>query len=228
MEYLYNYGTKKSKDTVRISCWVYFNRDNLIVFDNKMPNTTELWFEFSTMNHFYYELLEQTCTKEVKGAFEKMIFYDDVKINEFIVRYLLRDWCFDCDLEHRLDGSLTPSSFDEVMKINAKILHSILSRYEYRISLTDEEEQRIAMQAFFLFESGKSVQSPHKYISQYCDMVSFWSKFGLNYFDIQKLPQEVYEGIRKIMALDNEHSRKRMDKMNKNKGGKNVRSSGGF
>lgn len=229
MEYSYNYGEKKSKDFVRISCWVYFNRDELVVFDDYMPNTVELWFDFSTMNHFFYELLEQSCTREVTGTFEKMIFYDSSKINEFILRYMLRDWCFDCVLQHMPDGGLTENSFLEVVSLHPRILNSVISRYEYRISLTEEEDQRIAMQSFFLFESGKSVQSPHKYIALYCDMVAFWEKFGLNYFDIQQLPQDVYDGIRKVMALDNDHSKNRMNKPNKkNAKGKNIKSSGGF
>ena len=196
----------RSKNTITIRCWVYLNQDKpLEVFTEKKDNTEEVWLEFFEMNHVYWDMIDEECIEECFGVNErdKMVTYNDYKVKMFYIRYLLKGWSFSTVLKRKYDGSLTDESFKEVLLIHPRILRIIFSQYNNSF-ISEQEEGDILKQCHLLFGQGQGVSSPHKYISLYCDLVTFWDKFGLNFGDIQKLPQEVYKGLRKIVSIENQ------------------------
>ena len=43
--------------------------------------------------------------------------------------------------------------------------------------------------------------------------MAFWDKFGMNYFDILKLPQDVFSALKKVMSLDNTYKSEKMNEI---------------
>ena len=50
--------------------------------------------------------------------------------------------------------------------------------------------------------NGNGVHNAHEAVSLYCNLSSFWDKFGLNYFDLQRLPQDVYAKLREVLSRE--------------------------
>lgn len=197
---------KRSSNFQRVSCWVFIKDERFIeIFNKEMPNTEEIWIEFYEMNHYFWSLAEETCVDEIQGHNERdvIVLYNNFRLKKFFIKYMIKDWCFG-ELKRNLDGSLTDESVNYVFRLHPNILKTLLNGYTYKSGFTLEEEGKIQKQCYLLFDKGQGIKNPHKYISLYCDLVSFWSKFGLNYFDIQKLPQDVYDGLRKIMNSENQ------------------------
>ena len=41
-------------------------------------------------------------------------------------------------------------------------------------------------------------------ISLYCNLTEMWSKFGLNYFDLKRLPLYEKNALKKILSIENQ------------------------
>ena len=224
-KYLIDQSFKRSENFQRVSCWVFIKDSNLIdVFEKETANTEEIWIEFYEMNHFFWSLAEETCLDEIKGFNDRdtIVLYNNFRLKKFFIKYMIKDWCFD-ELERNLDGSLTDDSMNMIFRLHPNILKTLLNGYIYKSGFTIEEEGQIQKQCYLLFDKGQGVKNPHKYISLYCDLVSFWNKFGLNYFDIQRLPQDVCDGLRKIMNSENKIETMKINRSNS----KNHRNNGG-
>ena len=75
------------------------------------------------------------------------------------------------------------------------------------------EEKELEKQCSILFGKGEGLTDTHPYITLYCNLVAFWDKFGMNYFDILKLPQDVFMALKKVMMLDNMNKNAKMEEM---------------
>ena len=75
------------------------------------------------------------------------------------------------------------------------------------------EEKELEKQCSILFGKGEGVTNPHEYITMYCNLMAFWDKFGMNYFDILKLPQDVFSALKKVMSLDNTYKSEKMNEI---------------
>ena len=219
---------KYSGDFQRVSCWVYYEENKqLQVFYTKMPNTIQIYMQFFEMNHYFWQIIERDCLIEVEGYNDrdKISVYNNCLIKKFILKYLIKDWSFDCELKRNKDGSLTEESYNKVCGLHPKILKTLLDQYVYRQGFTQEEDGKIQKQCYLLFDKGQSINSPHWTVSLYLDLTAFWDKFGLNYYDIQKLPQEVFDGLRKIMGIQNSITASKYSKSNAKSSGGNGRQS---
>ena len=103
----------------------------------------------------------------------------------------------------RENDQLTEESYNEVIKIHPRILRQVLSLVDvFEREKTKEEEKELAKDCALIFGKNEGVVNPHPDIVLYCDLIAFWDKFGLNYFDIQKLPKELFYRLKNMMNLE--------------------------
>lgn len=214
-----------SVDYKRYSVWVYEDSNPIQVFDEYTPNTTEIWFEFYDISLVQWKRLEEECLQVVvENEHEQSFFYNFNKIKIFCLKYLLRNTNYPIDIVKGEDG-LTKETMDKIFQIHPRILRELF----YKVSVfegekTPEEEKKLAKECALIFGAGKAVNNPHKDIILYCDLLAFWEKFGLNYFDVQRLPRSVFYSLKKMMNMDNDFKARETSKPNNSfGGGKNKR-----
>lgn len=221
---------KYDKDEQKISCWVYKESGKQpYVFEEQKPNTQRLDFYFYNMNHYFWTLIQQDCILQQQGVneFDMIYIYNTRKLKEYILRFMYKGSNLDFEVYRNEDGMLDDESMEKIYKIHPRILKIVLQQYVYRAGFTEEQNGKIQKQCYLLFDKGQGISNPHWTVSLYCDLVAFWQKFGLNYYDIQRLPQEVFDGLRRILNADNELTASKIARNNNaNKSGKNSVSYG--
>lgn len=199
-----------TNQTNRYRLWVYECIDTIQVFQKQLPNTEQIWFDLYSFSHFYWKLMQQECVFEVKNN----LFYNYQKMKLFIINYLI----FDTNLpgvfiERKKDGKLTEESFKSIITVHPRILRVLFDMINvFPYSFNDQQQKQIEKQCHKLFGKGQSVANPHPSIVRYCNLISFWDKFGMNYYDIMKLPNEIFVELKKIMSLDNEYKSASLNK----------------
>ena len=94
---------------------------------------------------------------------------------------------------------------DSVMR--ERLPGKVLSRICKAIRGDEPEEKEfneIARQCALLFGKTGSVENAHPLLSLYVTLGDMWQKFGLNYFDLQRLPIETRNTLKRIMGLENQ------------------------
>lgn len=213
----------RSADFQRYSLWVYDDANIIRVFPELMPNTIEIWFEFYDYTHLFWKMMEHYCIDANDGGIEGKIFvYNLYSLKEFCLRYLLRATNYPVELTWRASGQLSDDSYDRLMSIHPRIWRALFDKYDVLgvERLTQEEELQIAKECAILYGKGEGVTNPHRFVTFYSDMMAFWDKFGLNYFDTQRLPQNVYSVLKKMMSLEAEFKSKRVPDNSKPAGGR--------
>lgn len=200
-------------DTFRISVWVYDSKDYIEVFEQDTPNCAEVWFEFHKFSNFYWRMLEDECIDEIKGS----SFYNFCRIKKFMIRRMLCgtniSWI---KLSRSTNGALDDESYNSVMRVHPRILRVVMDKMDiFPKQLEKKEEKELEKQCIILFGKGDGVMNPHPYIVSYCNLISFWDKFGMNYFDIMKLPRDMFAMLKKMMNLESHNkSMKNIDSPN--------------
>lgn len=199
----------RGKETVKYSVWVYVDSNGLKVYPDEQPNTDEIWFKFYKFNHFYWKLFENECIDDMQGR----MFYNFNKMKCFMIRRMLCSTNISgMTIRYDGDGLLTQESFDNVMSIHPRILRVLFDKVRvFPKSLKKSEEKELEKQCSVLFGKGEGVNDPHPYITMYCNLVAFQDKFGMNYFDIMRLPQDVFGALKKIMVLENNFKSEKID-----------------
>ena len=182
---------------------MYDGEDIIRVYGEEMPNTEEVWMEFHAFTYAYWRLMESECVDDVKGN----LFYNYSRIKEFLIRYLFSGTNFPgVRVERDKYGRLTERSFESVMRIHPRIMRVIFDKVKIFPPHMDEKETKdFEKQCQRLFGKGEAVTSPHPDIVTYCNLCSFWEKFGLNYFDIMRLPYDLFSVLKRVMMSDNEY-----------------------
>lgn len=208
----------------RYSVWVYDAPEMIQVFGEPTPNTKEIWFEFYEITLVQWKHLEQDCLSVVKiNEHEQSFFYNFKKIKIFCLKHLLKDTNYPVEIVR--DGEeLTDESLENVLKIHPRIWREIFNKFSiFNDEKSPEEEKRIAKECSLIFGAGKTVNNPHPDIILYCDMIAFWDKFGLNYFDIQNLPKGLFYTLKRMIDSDNAMKNKEPANTNNNSGGMPMR-----
>ena len=200
----------RDNDTDKYSVWVYAPSDGqLQAYHSEKPNTSEVWFRFYKFSHFDWKLFEGECLDELRGTF----FYNYNKMRLFMLRRMLCSTSIKgLRIERDRQGCLTDESFSAVLSIHPRILRVLMDKVDVLPKPMDKgEERELERQCAALFGKGEGVTDPHEYVTMYCNLVAFWDKFGMNYFDILRLPQDVFSALKKVMALDNMNKSARMN-----------------
>lgn len=199
----------RSKETIKYSVWVYVDSNGVQAYLEEQPNTDEIWFKFYKFNHFYWKLFENECIEDMRGT----MFYNFNKMKHFMIRRMICSTSIDgMIMRYDKDGFLTRESFENVMSIHPRILRALFDKVKvFPKSLKKSEEKELEKQCSILFGKGEGVTDPHPYITMYCNLVAFQDKFGMNYFDIMRLPQDVFSALKKIMVLENNFKSAKID-----------------
>lgn len=196
--------------------WVYDGSDIIEVFYEQMPNTQQITFSFYSFSKYYWNLMQEKCVQKIKGN----LFYDFFQLKIFVINYLLCNTNMSgVFIKRNKNGQLTKESFQSVIKIHPRILRSLFNIIQiFPKHLGKKQEQELEKQCHKLFGKGQGISNPHPFIVQYCNLMSFWDKFGMNYHDIMKLPNQVFISLKKIMSLDNEYKSQSLNKNTKGVG----------
>ena len=174
------------------------------LFTKETPNTEKISFTFWEINNSTWDYLEENCLETVNiSAHETISTYNYEKMKLFYLRYLFRSWSFDDEMRFDEEGKLTENSFKKLLNLHPVILRELTTGlFDYVLS--EEDSITIAKQAHLLFAKNQSVSNPHRMISLYCNLSEMWSKFGLNYFDLKRLPLYERNALKRILSQENQ------------------------
>ncbi|MBR4316594.1 MAG: hypothetical protein IKP65_06505 [Alphaproteobacteria bacterium] len=93
----------------------------------------------------------------------------------------------------------------QIYRIHPRILRVLFDKFNlFPVELSQDEEMEIEKQCMKLFGKGESVQNPHPLVMTYCNLVTFWDKLGLNYWDLMKMPNNLVNQLKRMAAMDND------------------------
>ena len=166
----------------------------------------KITFVFHQMNYFFWKILESNSLKKIyDSSGVPVYYYDYVNYKKFILKYLLKEWSLEIPLERNETGELTTDCLNRVLNVHPIILDHFLFLFDKELELSENERVKISNQCGILFKANSpGLKDADSSIGLYCDLVSFWEKFGLNYFDIKKLPYDVFSKLKLIIGKENE------------------------
>lgn len=215
---LLNYNYLRSYNQVELCAYVDKNNFNNIL-DTEFENSEKIIFRFFELNENISKLLRKDGIKKHFFMGECFYYYDYLSYKSFILRNLLSWWNLDIPLDRDEFGSLTEECFNRVSNIHPCLLNHFLTAFGETYEISDMDNQKIIDQCHNLFRRGsKGISDADESISIYCNLTGFWEKLGLNYFDIQKLPDDLFNKLNLIMKKDNEIQVKEFESMNKKSG----------
>lgn len=185
-----------------IRMWLWIKCGTLIISKEKMDGADEVYFTFWEMNSSSFDSMDDECLENFDSKDgEHFMFRNSNKMKRFYLRYMFRSWSFNESMCFQADGGLDDESFDKLMSLHPAILRELVKKiYDY--TLSEEDEATIVKQSHLLFKKGGSVNCPHKMIALYCTLSDMWDKFGLNYFDLKKMPIYEKNALRKIITIE--------------------------
>lgn len=193
----------KVKDTYELSIDLRWVQNRPIACDKDEADET-ISVTFTKLSLDYWKYIETQILEkhEIKHKFfqkvESLFSYNFTKLNGYILQYVIKDWTLPIELIFD-NEILTDECFEKVLTIHPNILRILIEKFEQTLFLTEADKDVIIKQSRILFKDGGGVEGPHEAISLYCDLTSFWDKFGLNYFDLQKLPYETYLKLKTVL-----------------------------
>ena len=196
----------RSRDSRRYSVWVYDNDEMISVYVEEQPNTHEIWFEFTEFNRSYWKKFEEECIVNYDNGSS---FYNFIMMRRFLMTYMLSRTSFPGIevIEHDADGKVTRECWERMNRVHPRIWETLFLKVDmFPETGDDKSEIDLDKQCKQLFCDHKGVKSPHEWIELYCNLTAFWEKFGLNYFDVMNLPNNLYVALRKVMQLDNTYT----------------------
>ena len=217
---------KYSQNWQRCVCWVYLRNGTPEIYNEYKPNTYQIWIQFYKMNHYFWNMIERQCLEKTTGYNERdvIVSYNQCKLKKFFLKYLIKDWSLPFEIKRNIDGSLLPQLLQKIYNLHPFILKTLIQQYDYFVCFSQEEQKQINKQCYLLFDKDGSVTNPHWSVSLYLELSFFWQKFGLNYYDIQNLPIQVFESLKKITRLENASFNSKMNaKSNASSNSKQIR-----
>lgn len=203
----------KSSEYVRLTLYAYASEGNVSLFQTEKPNTERLEFTFWEMTNAIWEELERYSLEDYSPIpQEKIRIFNHKRMKEFYLRHMLRSWNLDFELSWDEEGKLDDSSWEKVMSLHPAILRK-LSEMVFRYTFSDEENATIQKQCHLLFANGSSVNNPHEMISLYCTLADMWKHFGLNYFDLKRLPIKTRNALRMITSIETQVQNAKLKQM---------------
>lgn len=133
-----------------------------------------------------------------------------------------------CDI-YLKNNIISIESLKSFLNLNSNIIKHItekINRFYY-----DEKEEyykyEISKDFTRLYNSEKGIILEHKEVGDYLSLTAFWEKLGLNYFDLKKLPYDLYKKLSLMMSLETEAKNNMIrDASNKAKAPKNPNRRG--
>lgn len=182
--------------------WAWISRGSLRISRKETPGADRLEFTFWKMNSMTYDIMDSMSSIDWKSEEgEKVRYRDQHAMKMFCLRYMFRSWSLEPEMGFQEDGGLDDSSMEKLLGLHPVILRELVSEM-LKEDLQEEDEMEIVRQSHLLFRKGGSVSNPHRMISLYCRLSDMWDKFGLNYFDLQKMPLAERNALLKIISVE--------------------------
>ena len=210
---------ERGNEVFVIRTWVYWQGLNPVFYSEKKDNTEEIVMTFEKMTYGLWNYIENNILDKYHGAndMDVAIYYNFYKLRVFIIKWLLRSWSLPIDLKRKSNGELENVCFEEISKLHPHVMSYFLEKYEESLFISSSERDVIAKQCAQLFmPNSKGVSNAHDAISLYCNLASMWEKFGINYFDIQKLPQDVFLKLKMVTGFESDFKHREIQKSNNN------------
>lgn len=188
----------------RHSVWVYDGGEIISVYGEERPNTIEIWFEFRPFTLAYWLKFESACVVEHHG--EK--YYDFNTVRRFMIDYMVTGTNFPGigEIGRDVDGRACRESLERLSRVHPRIWSVLFDSIDiFTGRLPESEEMSLERQCKTLFGDGQSVRNPHEWVVVYSTLLSFWDKFGLNYYDVMGLPYELFGMLKKMSGLENSY-----------------------
>lgn len=209
----------KDVDEFEVIGWLKWKNGFPTMFENECEDAEKVVVKFNRMNHGMWLYIEENILEVNEGLVEKdvQITYNFMKMRSFIIKWLLKEWNLPIELEKGNCGELTDDSYEKVMSMFPSILNYFVNYVENRLFLFESERKEISKQCLKLFGPRSiGVNNPHEAVSLYCGYASFWEKFGLNYFDLQRLPQDLYVKLKTVMSNEIDIKNQQTENLTKN------------
>ena len=126
-----------------------------------------------------------------------------------LLRRCLIDWNIDVSID-RKDGWIEKSCFEKIMTFSPSIINKIIDIYEEHYIISEEEEKIIDKQSAILFGTSGSVAEACYPIKLFCELGSFWDKFGLNVFQLRKLDYKDFLYLKTLLSKENDAKAKKV------------------
>lgn len=187
---------------IDVHVWLYQKDGRTLASEKPIDGYDEVVFTLKEPDCESWNRMDAECLHEIKLSRTSINRYDMPKMRKWQIRHFLKQWSFDEPLTFKGE-LLDDESTERAMRLPSNILNIVLSHLQ-NDSMTDEEKNEVARQSALLFGNAGSVTNAHPMLSLYVLMSDMWQKFGLNYFDLQKLPISLKNGLKEIMQLENQ------------------------
>jgi len=201
----------KDSEEYEVKVWIKWYKERPIMYDIEVEGAELIKATFERMNHSMWSYFEKNILDITIGRNEKDVIttYNFMKMRAFIVRWLLKGWSLPIELKKNVNGELTDECFKRVMNMHPRIIGYLVSSIESQIFISDDERGLITKQCSLLFlPNSPGVNNAHEAISLYCSLSSMWDKFGLNYFDLQRMPEDVIAKLKLVLGNETDFKNK--------------------
>ena len=165
---------------------------------------------FSVVTFGDNHAIEKAVTSEmdVGDGRTKVSVADLNEYKRLLVKRSLLSWTLDIPVERDASGWMTKECYERVSRIPAPLMAAFLRGLEDSMDVTDDEERRIDRQSALLFSrTGRGVADACEAVSMFCTLGNYWEKFGLNKFELPKLPYKEYLLLKIMLGKEAEASR---------------------
>jgi len=195
-----------------------------------LPNENgkdEIWADFRKMTVDDYWTIESLTKKEITVDGGKKISDHDIdEAKALNLKFMLLDWNMSIDLCFDESGWITEECHKKIMLMPGPIMEALVSKYQDSYMISVEEEKQIDRQCSILFsKNSRGVENAAEAITLFCVLGNFWEKFGINRFDLKKLPYKEYVMLRMVLSREIDNT-KRSAKSN-NHSGTRIAGPGG-
>jgi len=173
-----------------INFYVTYGEDLLYISDNKKNNYDEILIKCRKLS--YDNWLFLSSMDDLQDRENMLLIFSLVESNI-------------CEIN--LDNNIISfQSLKNFLMLNNNIIKYVVDKINEQYHDEKEEYYKYELSKDFtrLYNSEKGVILEHKEISNYLILNAFWEKLGLNYFDIKKLPYDVYKQLSLMMSIETE------------------------
>jgi len=165
-----------------------------------------IWAKLRRMDVGDFWMIERftTRTEEIDG--KPIVDYDGEEMKRQILRFQLLDWNMGVPLTFDDSGRLTEECWKVVMQQPAPLVDALVTEYQSTYIVTMSEEQKIDRQCAVLFSpKTRGVDDACEAVTLFCVLGNMWEKFGINRFQIKKLPYREYVMLRMVLQREIDH-----------------------
>jgi len=162
-----------------------------------------MWARFRRMQVEDMWMIERFTERTEYVDKHPVVDHDNEETKRQLLRFQLLDWSMDIPLEFDEAGRLSERCWRVVMKQPAPLIDAFITKYQQTYWVTVDDEKDIQRQCSILFgKNSRGVDNACEAVTLYCVLSSMWDKFGINWFDIKKLPYKQYVMLRMVVAQE--------------------------